>query len=272
MNVEATMNVEPGGQPHVPLVVVDQVTKRFGRQGEVLALDRVSFQVGAGEVFGLLGPNGAGKTTMLRLLVGLLSPDSGTCRVAGLDVQRQANEIKNRIGSVSANDGLYAWLTVREILHFFCDLYGVPPDVAQRRVANLAQVFGLESLLDRRSSTLSTGQKQRTVLARGLVHDPHIMLLDEPTRGLDVLGSQNVFDYIQHLKAAGKAVLLSTHRLDEAERCCDRFGLMHQGELRLLGSLGDLQAASGRDSLVELFADLAKEERDSDSRTKSDPT
>ena len=185
----------------------------------------LSFQVARGEVYGLLGPNGAGKTTTLRMIVGLLPADSGYAEVDGYRVQQAGDEVKRRIGSVTATDGLYPWLTVRETLQFFADLYDVPPDVAAQNIADLARLFEMDKLLDRRSYYLSTGQKQRAILARGLVHDPPVMLLDEPTRGLDVIGSQTVFDYVRHLRELGKAVILSTHRLDEAERLCSRFGL-----------------------------------------------
>ena len=239
-----------------PRVVVDHVTKRFGGPHQVLAVDDVCFAVEAGEVFGLLGPNGAGKTTTLRMILGLLAPDRGRCAVDGFDVTRESDAVKSRIGCVSANDGLYAWLSVREILMFFADLYGLTRDQAQRRVESLAEMLDMTSYLDRRASTLSTGQKQRAVLARGLVHDPPVMLLDEPTRGLDVIGSQTVFEYIAHLRSQNKAVILSTHRLDEAERFCDRFGLLHTGRLRFEGSLEDLRRKTGCRTLVEIFYQL----------------
>jgi ABC-2 type transport system ATP-binding protein/sodium transport system ATP-binding protein len=123
-------------------------------------------------------------------------------------------------------------------------------------VARLSELLGMQSFLDRRAASLSTGQRQRTVLARGMVHDPPVMLLDEPTRGLDVVGSQVVFDYLTYLRGQGKAVILSTHRLDEAQRVCDRFGLLHQGRLRHEGTLGELQAATNCASLVEMFHQL----------------
>jgi ABC-2 type transport system ATP-binding protein/sodium transport system ATP-binding protein len=243
-----------------PLVVVDHVTKRFGGNQQVLAVDDVSFGVLAGEVFGLLGPNGAGKTTTLRMILGLLAPDRGRCTVDGFDVAGQSDAVKSRIGCVTANDGLYAWLSVREILMFFADLYGLTRDEARQRVESLSELFEMTSYLDRRASTLSTGQKQRAVLARGLVHDPPVMLLDEPTRGLDVIGSQTVFEYIGHLRSNNKAIILSTHRLDEAERFCDRFGLLHEGRLRLEGSLDDLRRESGCQTLVEIFYQLTSDE------------
>ena len=154
---------------------------------------------------------------------------------------------------MSANDGVYPWLSVREMLLFFADLYGLEPREANENLRTLADLFDLTSLLDRRCSLLSTGQRQRVTLARALIHSPPVVLLDEPTRGLDVLGSQVVVDYVRRLRDEGKAVIVSTHRLDEAERLCDRFGLLHQGQLRLEGTLDELRAATGCHTLVDMF-------------------
>ena len=236
------------------MIRVHELCKRFCAEGEeVVAVDCLSFAVMPGEVYGLLGPNGAGKTTTLRMVVGLLPPDSGHAEVAGYRSSEHPNQVKARIGLVSATDGVYPWLTVRELLMFFADLYGVSPQRARREVEKLADLLQLRSYLDRRCAKLSTGQKQRVTLARAMIHHPPVMLLDEPTRGLDVIGSQVVFQYIDHLREEGKAVIVSTHRLDEAQRLCDRFGLMHRGRLLVEGSLEQLQAATGCESLVDMF-------------------
>lgn len=235
------------------MIQVERVTKRFGSRGQILAVDDLSFRVSSAEVYGLLGPNGAGKTTTLRMILGLMKPDQGICCVDGFDVTREPDLVKSRIGCVTANDGLYAWLTVRETLAFFAEIYGVERSLAESRIAQLARTFDMTAFIDRRAANLSTGQKQRAILARGLVHDPPVVLLDEPTRGLDVIGSQTVFEYIQFLRKQGKAVVLSTHRLDEAERFCDRFGLMNHGRLRHEGTLHELKQTTGCASLVEIF-------------------
>lgn len=234
-----------------------ELTKRFqiGRQ-ELLAVDRLSFQVAPGEVYGLLGPNGAGKTTTLRMILGLVPADSGYAEVDGYRCTDAPDEVKRRVGLVSASAGLYQWLTTREILLFFADLYGVPPQQAEQELQRLSNIMGLTPFLDRRTATLSTGQKQRVNLARALIHQPPIMLLDEPTRGLDVLGSQVIFDYVRHLREEGKAVIVCTHRLDEAERLCDRFGLLHEGRLSSEGTLDELRAITGCHTLVEMFTRL----------------
>ncbi len=224
------------------MITIHKLTKRFRAGGcQILAADRLSFVVPAGEVYGLLGPNGAGKTTTIRMIVGLLRPDSGYAEVAGFRTSESPDEVKSRIGLVSANDGVYPWLTVREMLLFFADLYGLHPREARENLRMLADLFDLAPLVDRRCSLLSTGQRQRVTLARALIHSPPVVLLDEPTRGLDVLGSQVVIDYVRRLRDEGQAVIVSTHRLDEAERLCDRFGLLHQGQLRLEGTLAELR-------------------------------
>ena len=231
-----------------------ELTKRFSHAGhELVAVDRVSFSVRAGEVYGLLGENGAGKTTTLRMILGLLEPTSGYAEVGGFRSTFAPDEVKSRIGLVSTSAGLYQWLTPREVLVFFADLYGVPLERAKENVRRLADLFRLNEFLDRRCSTLSTGQKQRVNLARSLIHDPPVLLLDEPTRGLDVLGSKVIFDYVAAAREAGKAAIVSTHRLDEAQRLCDRFGLLHRGRLMQEGSLEELRARTGLATLSEMF-------------------
>jgi len=231
-----------------------ELTKRFEHAGhDVLAVDHVSFRVSRGEVYGLLGANGAGKTTTLRMILGLLAPTSGHAEVDGFRSTESAEAVKGRIGFVSTTAGLYQWLTPRELLLFFADLYNVPPQQAETNVSQLADIFGLKDFLDRRSGTLSTGQKQRVNLARSLIHDPPVILLDEPTRGLDVLGSKVIFDYIASARVGGKAVIVCTHRLDEAERMCDRFGLLHRGRVMHEGTLAELQSRTGMATLTEML-------------------
>lgn len=242
------------------MIVANELFKQFRWAGkELTAVDRVSFRVEAGEVFGLLGPNGAGKTTTLRMIMGLLAPDQGYAEIDGVRTGPNSAAVRARIGMVSTNDGVYPWLSVREMLLYFADLYSIEPAVAEQRIEELSSALSLGRFLHQRCSTLSTGQRQRVILARGLMHDPPVMLLDEPTRGLDVVGSQTVFEFIAHLKKGGKAVLLSTHRLDEAERACDRFGLLHQGRLLHSGSLPDLQSAIGEQHLTDMFLKIMRE-------------
>lgn len=239
------------------MIIVDNLTRHFVSGGKTLvAVDRLSFSVHAGEVYGLLGPNGAGKTTTLRMILGLLHPTTGDATVDGFHVSQFPDEVKRRIGLVSASAGLYQWLTPREMLLFFSDLYGIDPAFAQERLKSLAELLDLQRFLDQRCSTLSTGQKQRVTLARALMHDPPIMLLDEPTRGLDVVGTHVIFEYIGHLRSVGKAVVVSTHRLDEASQICDRMGLLHRGTLRHEGTFAELQQSTGCATLFDMFLGL----------------
>lgn len=241
------------------MLIVDSLTKSFPLdEGEIRAVDHLSFQIEPGEVFGLLGPNGAGKTTTLRMVLGLIQPDSGFAEVDGKRTEDDPIAVKSRLGFVSASDGVYPWLSVREMLLYFADLYAVAPTTAAERCEQLAELMGISPLLDRRAGTLSTGQRQRVTLVRGLIHDPPVMLLDEPTRGLDVVGVQTIFEYIEHLREVGKAVVVCTHRLDEAERLCDRFGLLHRGQLQYTGTLEQLQQETGREHLVDMFVDLMR--------------
>ncbi len=250
------------------LIVASDLVKNFRWSGQTTqALRGISFSVAAGEVFGLLGPNGAGKTTTLRIIMGLLRPDSGYAEIGGARTGPDSAAVRANIGMVSTNDGVYPWLTAREMLMYFADLYAVPLDQARQRLEVLAGQLQITRFLDQRCCTLSTGQKQRVILARGLMHDPPVMLLDEPTRGLDVVGSQTVFEFIFHLKQLGKAVLLSTHRLDEAERVCDRFGLLHRGELMYAGSLDEIQQATQQSHLTEMFLSMM---RDSEQQLSSE--
>jgi ABC-2 type transport system ATP-binding protein/sodium transport system ATP-binding protein len=242
------------------MIQVEGLSRRFALPGggEIVAVDNLSFSVSSGEVYGLLGPNGAGKTTTLRMLLGLLRPSAGRANVEGFSSIEAPEEVKRRVGLVSATAGLYPHLSVREMLLFFADLYAVPPERAASELDRLAELLGLGELLRRRCSTLSTGQKQRVNLARALIHRPPVLLLDEPTLGLDVLGSQVVVEFVQLLRSEGKAVILTTHRLDEAERLCDRFGLLHQGRLVITGTLAELRSKTGRMSLADMFIDLVR--------------
>jgi sodium transport system ATP-binding protein len=242
------------------MIKVQNLTKRFPLPGggTLVAVRDLSFDVEAGQVYGLLGPNGAGKTTTLRMILGLLTPSAGQASIAGYGSSEHPDEVKRRVGLVSANAGLYPGLTVREMLLFFADLYGVAPAEARRELGRLTHLLGLGDILHRRCANLSTGQRQRVNLARALIHRPPVMLLDEPTLGLDVLGSQVVTEYIDHLRAEGKAVILTTHHLDDAERLCSRFGLLHEGRLVSEGTLEELRARTGCTSLIEMFLKLSQ--------------
>ena len=242
------------------MIEVHELTKHFPLPNgkKLVAVDRVSCTVRAGEVYGLLGPNGAGKTTTLRMILGLLRPTSGQASIAGFGSSEFPDEVKRRVGLVSANAGLYQGLSAKEMLLFFADLYGVSQWDAQLELERLAHLLKMNDFLNQRCATLSTGQRQRVNLARALIHRPPVMLLDEPTLGLDVLASHVVTEYIQHLRGEGKAVILTTHYLDEAERLCTRFGLLHRGKLVIEGTLEQLRAKTGCQTLVQIFLMLSE--------------
>ncbi|MEO1527452.1 MAG: ATP-binding cassette domain-containing protein, partial [Planctomycetota bacterium] len=169
-------------------------------------------------------------------------------------------QMKRVIGLVSASAGLYQWLTPREILHYFAIGFGLDERDAFQRVRELSDRMGLEDFLDRRCANLSTGQAQRVNLARALVHDPPVVLLDEPTRGLDVVGAKVVIDFVGVLREEGKAIIVCTHQLEEAERFCDRFGLLYRGKMKYEGDLEDLKKQTGQPSLVDIFHRLMRDD------------
>ena len=241
-------------------IQVHELTKVFESQSlRTVAVDRVSFYVGESEVFGLLGPNGAGKTTAMRMILGLLPADEGWASVHGFRSDREPDAVKRQVGFVTANAGVYQWLTAHEMLTFFGDVYGLSPAAIRERIETLSELLDLSPFLHQRCTTLSTGQKQRINLARAMIHDPQVMILDEPTLGLDVVGSQVIFRYIELLRQQRKAVILCTHRLEQAQRICDRFGLMHHGRLAFEGKLEQLQQQTGRQDLVDMFVDILGE-------------
>jgi ABC-2 type transport system ATP-binding protein len=215
------------------------------------AVDGVSFQIARGEVFGLLGPNGAGKSTTIRMLCTLLEPTSGTARVAGFDVQRQANLVRQNLGTVLAGERSIYWkLTGRENLEYFAALYHVPPAVARRRVDELLERMELTARAGQLVETYSTGMKQRVVLARALLARPPILLLDEPTLGLDPQAARRVRELVTELKAEGHTILLTTHYMEEADLLSDRIGIIDQGRIIALDTPAALKQRIGqRDAL-----------------------
>lgn len=241
------------------MIHVHELSRHFTLEtGRTLvAVDRVSFRVAEGEVYGLLGPNGAGKTTTLRMLLGLLRPTAGWAEIDGIRSSDAPDEVKRRVGLVSAAAGVYQYQTVREVLEYFGDLYGMSIDSIRSRLATLADEFEITPLLDRQCVQLSTGQKQRLNLVRALLHNPPVVLLDEPTLGLDIRGSRIIYDFVDRLRREGQAVIICTHHLDDAERLCTRFGLMEGGRLVREGTLAELRQAFGAERLVDIFLKLS---------------
>lgn len=224
--------------------------------GEKRAVDHVSFRVAPGEIYGLLGPNGAGKTTTLRMVSGLLRPTEGRVFLNERDVTDHPNQVKRHIGYLTANTGLYLRLTPLELLSYFATLYGLSPRRSRERIDSLVDWLGIREFARLRCGALSTGQKQRVSIARALIADPPILILDEPTLGLDVLSNRLILELIRSQAEAGKAVLLSTHALDEIEILCRHIGLIHTGRLIAEGTVEELRASTGRGRLSEIFLHL----------------
>ncbi|MGB9625402.1 MAG: ABC transporter ATP-binding protein [Phycisphaerae bacterium] len=244
------------------MILAENLVKTFPRPdgGQTAAVDGLSFEVRPGEIYGLLGPNGAGKTTTLRILSGLMRPTSGRAILAGYDVVARPQDAKRAIGFLTAGTGLYQRLTPRELLTYFAQLHGLDGEPMRRRVRELIEWLGMESFADLRCGALSTGQRQRTSIARALVADPPVLVLDEPTLGLDVMTNRVILDFVRRQREAGKTILLSTHYLDEAEALCDRIGLLYRGRLIAEGDLSALRRLAGRERLTDIFLQLVGEQ------------
>jgi ABC-2 type transport system ATP-binding protein len=241
--------------PDTPAFVeTSQLVKRFG---DKLAVDDVSFQVRAGEIFGFLGPNGAGKTTTLKMIVGLLHPTSGVVRVGGFDMVRQPLQAKAVCGYVPDEPNLYAKLSGRELLNFMGDLYGLDQARSARRSEELLRLFNLSDAADNTIDSYSHGMKQKTSLAAALVHDPRVLILDEPTVGLDPKSARLIKDILRQMAERGAAVMLSTHILEIAQAMCDRIGIINRGKLIAVGNMEELQRyGQGDSSLEDIFLSL----------------
>ena len=237
------------------LIEADHLNKRFG---DKVAVADVSFDVRAGEIFGFLGPNGAGKTTTIKMIVGLLKPTSGTARVAGFDVQSQPLLAKAASGYVPDEPNLYSKLSARELLRFVGDLYELPEEMVVRRTDELLRMFDLTEAADDMTDSYSHGMQQKTSLAAALLHDPKVLILDEPTVGLDPKSARLIKDILSQLAERGAAIMLSTHILEIAERMCDRIGIINHGQLVAVGTLDELRAGQGESntSLEDIFLEL----------------
>ena len=222
-----------------PAIVVNDVVKRFG---DFTAVDHVSFEVRAGEIFGFLGPNGSGKSTTIRMLCGLLTPTSGGGSVVGLDIVRQAPEIQKRIGYMSQKFSLYNDLTVLENLEFYAGVYKVQPRRIRERIDAVLRLIELADDPDRVTATLSVGVKQRLALGCAVVHEPDVLFLDEPTSGVDPITRRRFWDLIESLSRTGVTTLVTTHVMEEAEYC-NRLVMIHRGRRVALGTPSELKAA-----------------------------
>jgi ABC-2 type transport system ATP-binding protein len=235
------------------LIETSHLIKRYGDKP---AVNDVTFQVCRGEIFGFLGPNGAGKTTTIKMIVGLLHPTSGSVNVAGFDVVRQPIQAKAVCGYVPDQPNLYAKLTGRELLHFVGDLYNLDRKQTVRRSEELLNLFGLAEAADETTDSYSHGMRQKTSLAAALVHDPIVLILDEPTVGLDPKSARLIKNILRQIADRGAAIMLSTHILEIAQNMCDRIGIIDHGKLIAAGTMEELQKAQGERSLEDIFLSL----------------
>ena len=240
------------------MIQVDALSKVFHdkKRGQVHALRGVSFRVQPREIFGILGPNGAGKTTLLRLLATVLSPTGGTASIAGHDIAREPTAVRASIGFLSGDMGLYGRLTPREILRFFGQLSGLDRARLSSRIDQVVALLEMASFADTRTDKLSTGMRQRVAIARTIVHDPPVLILDEPSYGLDVPTARIIERFILEARNQGKCIVFSTHVMEEAEYLCDRIAVIHEGALRIIGTMEELRAATGKTRLREIFLEL----------------
>jgi len=242
------------------MIEVDGLVKVFHdrKRGEVRAVDGIYFEVNPGEIFGLLGLNGAGKTTTLRMLATILTPTAGTAKVDGYDIRENPVEVRRRVGFLSGDTGLYHRLTPRELLSYFGELYGMDRKKINDRIEELSTLLDMEGFLDVKIDKLSQGMKQKTSIARTLMHDPQVLLLDEPIKGLDVLTSLNIIEFIRNSKRMGKTIIFSTHVMREAERLCDRIGIIHEGRIIKVGTLEGWRQETGLHDLEDIFVEFVK--------------
>lgn len=223
------------------------------KRKDIIALDGVDLNIQTGELFGLLGPNGAGKTTITRILATVLLPTSGTAEVLGLDIVKEVKKIRSRIGLVFGGErGLYWRLSGRDNLQYFADLYKVPPKVSKRRIPELLELVGLTDRANERIEGYSRGMKQRLHIARGLIHDPELLFLDEPTIGLDPLAARDLRNVIRGLNQAGKTIFLTSHYMFEVDALCQRVAVMNRGKILILDTTSALKRLVANLEVVEV--------------------
>jgi sodium transport system ATP-binding protein len=236
-------------------IVTEGLSKTYydSRRGAIHAAIDIGIACNAGEVFGLLGTNGAGKTTTLRMLSTVLQPTSGRAWVAGFEISENPQAIREHIGFLSSDTGIYGRLTAREMMQYFGQLCGMPREVIERRVEEISTRFDMKEFLDSRCERLSSGQKQKISIGRTIIHDPPVLILDEPTAGLDVLAAAGIVRFIHQARSEGRCILLSTHIMREAEKLCDRIAILHEGRIQACGTLEQLYQTMQTTDLEEVF-------------------
>jgi ABC-type multidrug transport system ATPase subunit len=241
----------------MPAVEVKNLSKSFG---EVKAVNNISFDVEEGSIFGLLGPNGAGKTTTLRMIYGVLRPDSGSVRVLGVDVWEEPRKAKSLMGVMPEDTGIYPRLTAEENLIYFGKMRGMDEHKLRRRVSELLKILGLEEKRFTIADKLSKGQRQKVAFARAILDEPPILILDEPTLGVDVMSAREIRNMIVDYARAGRTVILSTHNMWEAERLCTHVGIISEGKMRYVGKREDLEKLYEEKEFEEIFLRMVRGE------------
>ncbi len=239
------------------MISIESVTKRYGAK---VAVENLSLHIPAGELFAFLGPNGAGKTTTIKMLCGLLFPTAGTVRIGGFDVRTEGDHARALISYVPDQPFLYEKLTGREFLRFTADLYAMPPDKAARKIDEVIELFHLDEFVDDLTERYSHGMRQRTVFAAALVHEPQLLIADEPTVGLDPKSIRELKILLRRLASEGMTIFLSTHTLDIAQELADRIGILDRGRLLGCGTLAELRQQAAIDgNLEDLFLKITEE-------------
>ncbi|MDP8267989.1 MAG: ATP-binding cassette domain-containing protein [Candidatus Tenebribacter davisii] len=237
------------------MITVNNLSKVFRQQNgeELYAVNNLSFTADKGEIVVLLGVNGAGKTTTMRMLSTILQPSSGTATLEGYDLKKDPQNVRANLGFLSGDTGLYARLTARETITYFARLYDVPENKIHDRINKMADLLDMHDFLDKKIDFLSTGMKQKVSIVRSIIHDPPIMIFDEPTAGLDILTAKNIISFIHKCKEDGKCVLFSTHIMREAERIADKIVMIHQGKVLAQGSWEEFIENTGLHDLDDIF-------------------
>jgi sodium transport system ATP-binding protein len=232
------------------MIVVNDIYKSFNK---IKAVNGVTFTAPDGQITGILGPNGAGKTTTLRILYTLLKPDQGTAQIDGFDTSRQAADVQRRIGALPDSQGLYARLTARENIRYYGRMHGMSGAILENRIDELVHLLDMQEYQDRRTEGFSSGQRIKVAIARALVHDPHNVILDEPTNGLDVMSTRSMRQFIRRLMDLGKCILFSSHIMQEVSALCDNIIIINQGRVVAQGTPDQLLKDTHKENLEDAF-------------------
>jgi ABC-2 type transport system ATP-binding protein len=235
------------------MIKMDSLNKSFGK---IMALNNLNLDINRGELLGIIGPNGAGKTTAIRISCCILKPDSGDVLVDGMSIHKDQIKIKSMIGYLPEEPNLYERFKARDLLRYFAELYGVPRDNINRRIDDLLELVGMSHRAEDRINTFSKGLRQRIGISRALIHDPEILIFDEPTMGLDPATSHNIREFIRELKG-DKTIILCTHYMDEADSLCDRVAILNQGRILDMGTPQELKSKLHSDIILNLELEIA---------------